>query len=482
MKKYIVYSLCCWLFFSSCNDWLDVKPNSQTEEDEMFTTYEGFRSALTGCYIKMKNRSLYGEYLTMSHIESMANLWYVRFSGDVEDAFNKHDYKNESAKSAIAEIYDGLYNVIVQANSVIAHLDSDGGCIDDEVSLGIIKGEAYALRALCHFDVLRLFGQMPQNPVRRVALPYAEEVSIKQLPAYYDYAAFCGKIESDLLTAEKALEGIDPVLEQGIAYGENEEILHNYRGLDLNYWAVKALQARFYLYTGRPEAAYAAAKEAFKATEAKKPVRLSGSADVANKHFASPSECLFALSNNELIDYSIDVLGNPGTALKNGYCITKDMFGRLYADVSGVAHIKSDVWDQNTPDNSQVRQCVVKKYYYDDSKSHNDDELLTKLQLIPMIRMSEVYLILMETTTNLEEANDLYKAYMLARNVGDAQPFTALPAVKTFVTNEMRREFYAEGQMFYTYKRLDTKRMMFADEDAGEEAYILPLPDSEPVH
>ena len=68
MKKYIVCSLCFWILCSSCNDWLDVKPQGQTEEEDMYTTYEGFKDALTGCYVKLKDRDLYGEGLTMSHI------------------------------------------------------------------------------------------------------------------------------------------------------------------------------------------------------------------------------------------------------------------------------------------------------------------------------------------------------------------------------------------------------------------------------
>lgn len=75
MKKYIVCSLCFWILCSSCNDWLDVKPQGQTEEEDMYTTYEGFKDALTGCYVKLKDRDLYGEGLTMSLIESLAQLW-----------------------------------------------------------------------------------------------------------------------------------------------------------------------------------------------------------------------------------------------------------------------------------------------------------------------------------------------------------------------------------------------------------------------
>ena len=35
----------------SCNDWLDVRPDTEQKEEDQFSTYKGFRDALTGCYI-----------------------------------------------------------------------------------------------------------------------------------------------------------------------------------------------------------------------------------------------------------------------------------------------------------------------------------------------------------------------------------------------------------------------------------------------
>ena len=96
-----------------------------------------------------------------------------------------------------------------------------------------------------------------------------------------------------------------------------------------------------------------------------------------------------------------------------------------------------------------------------------------------MLRMSEVYLILMETTTVLEEANALYVDYMRARNVNITETFTSLEGVKDFVLSEIRREFYGEGHMFYAYKRVGCKRMLWGANEIGEAEYILPLPDSE---
>ncbi len=467
------------MLFSSCNDWLDVKPQGQTEEEDMYTSYEGFKNALIGCYMKMKSRNLYGEKLTMSHVESLAQLWDLSATTRSADAaLVKYDYEDTYAKSAISTMYGSLYNVIAQANSILEHLESNGDYIDDETGYKVIKGEAHAIRALCHLDILRLFGQMPQNAVKTVKLPYAEVVSIKDLPDYYDYSAFCKKLEDDLLAAEQNLADVDPVTWATLTYSGNEDNFLDYRVLRLNYFAVKALQARFYLYTNQTEKAYAAASAVYTA----QPAELSTVDDFNMEYFTAPSECLFALSNHELMDYEISVLGMGGNQVQSThYFISLQMMDDLYSDVDIATHISyGKLWNTSTMDGSGTyTKALLKKYYYDTKKEYSAAALLTKMQIIPMLRMSEIYLILMETTTDLDEANTLYKEYMRARNVNVSETFASLDEVQDFVVGEIRREFYGEGHMFYTYKRLGINRMLWGATEVGEDQYILPLPDSE---
>lgn len=476
MKKYIAYITCLWLFASSCSDWLNIRPQTQVAVDEMFTTYAGFQGALTGCYIKMKDQALYGECLTMSHIESMAQLWLLDAqstrTADVD--FQKYEFNNTAAKKAIESVYSGLYNVICQANIIIQNIEANGSCIDDSTNFAIIKGEAYALRAFCHLDVLRLFGQMPKEPVKKISLPYAETVSIKDLPAYYDYDAFIARLEKDLLIAEKTMEKSDPVFEQEMDYGGNDDVLQNYRRLDLNYYAVKALQARFYLYIGQHEKAYNAAKVIYDA----KPVELSGLTDLGKGYNAYPSECLFALSNNELIDYSGKILGCGSALITSDHLyIDEGRLEALYKNSSDNRYSKT--WNREHKNVSSKILPVITKYYYSADKEYSAEEYLTKLQLIPLIRMSEVYLILLETTKHLTEANQLYRDYMASHNIMVADGFTSLEEARKEVINEIRREFCAEGCLFFAYKRWGTKRMLWGIRDMEEEQYIWPLPDTE---
>ena len=95
-------------------------------------------------------------------------------------------------------------------------------------------------------------------------------------------------------------------------------------------------------------------------------------------------------------------------------------------------------------------------------------------------RMSEVYLIAMETSKSLEEIRSLYATYMAACQYTLYQPFETVAAAHEEMINEYRRELFAEGQMFYVYKRTAAKKMKWNDDDVmTEDSYILPLPSTE---
>jgi hypothetical protein len=85
----------------------------------------------------------------------------------------------------------------------------------------------------------------------------------------------------------------------------------------------------------------------------------------------------------------------------------------------------------------------------------------------------------METSTDLTEVNQLYVEYMKSHNVARPRMFTSLSDVATWIENEYRREFYGEGQMFYTYKRLGEKNILWNKTEANENTYIIPLPETE---
>lgn len=471
--NYIILAIAC-LFFS-CNDWLNVKPESETEAKEMFKTAEGFKDALTSCYIKLNQTDLYGKRLTMTDIEYLAQHWDLDpINYENEVGFKNFNYSEDYGKSTLQIIYGGLYNTIVQANTVLENMPAQGSVIRDEDLRAVIEAEALAIRAFCHTDILRLFGQLPRNATVTIDLPYAENITLGAIP-YYNFDNFVSRIFRDLDAAEALFKKHDPVLKYNFAELDDFTKLHltddflGYRRFRFNYYAVLALKARLYLYLGNLPKAYEYAQQVIRATDqtGNPLLNLAGDNDFNKSNFALPSECILALSNFEI-----------GQNIRQLFTSSN-----LYISRS---HFSNDLFAGTSPGNNRALNLwtsgesrTLKKYTQPASTAdYNSNVLATQKQIIPLLRLSEMYLIAIESATSLTEANNLYSEYMLARSV------TATTLTETEIApmllQEYRREFFAEGQMFYTYKRLGAKRMMWkSDREVSEKDYLPPLPASE---
>ncbi len=490
MKNIFLYgSVLLLLLATSCDKWLDVKPQNQKTTEELLSTYSGFCHALNGCYIKLKDRDIYGEILTMGTIESMGQLWQedINIYHKADYELMTFDYDGDNAKEVVEAIYSNLYNTIAHANMIINNMEEYGSSIEDESVRAVIEGEAYAIRAFCHFDVLRLFGQVPNNATIMVSLPYAEVVSSSELPAYYAFDDFVAKIEADLEQAESLLENNDPVFtytfDELNSPGDIEDEdasfdgdFLGYRQNHFNYWAVKALKARFYLYTGNTSQAYTIAKSIINAigVGGNPLIALSTSDDFLNGYYASPSECLMMLNAYDIATYSPEVLATGSSIMSTAYYLFEDQLDELFEGqviVSDARYL--NLWDDNLLNMHGDASLTLAKYY-------SEEDISYKTQVIPLLRLSEMYLIVMETTTDLSEANTLWAEYQLARNVlFGSDAFASLTELKEAIPGEYRREFFGEGQMFYTYKRLGATSMLWGSDNVIESNYIVPLPDSE---
>lgn len=494
------------LLLSSCSDWLDVQPETQVREEVMFEKYKGFQDALSGIYLSMAGQNVYGKNLTMDVIEMMANLWAppTESSNPTYYYMFQHDYGRSEASSTIQSIYGGLYNIIVQANNILVNLDRNGNVIPTEQARKVIEGEAYAVRAFCQLDILRLFGQMPQNAQRQVSLPYAEVPSITDLPTYYSYGDYVKKLEADLNKADELLTQSDPAITNGYNNPTdlNDDFL-TYRRHRMNVWAVRAMKARFYQYIGDAAQAYRYAKDVINAkaegnavvTLAKRDLdgiatRTSNELDY---FYALPDECLFALCNSEMIKYSRSIVGGASgngvvvtstNTMSGGYTstcyLTTDMLNQLFAGrnlTSNNRYVK--VWEKMSLDRFSTAYPTIRKYYYDQSVNYSVNTLKSMLQIVPLIRLSEMYLIAMETTPDLAEANSMYKTYMASHEENITTDFESKEALQSEILNEYRREFYGEGVMFYTYKRLGVVNPLWCPSAMNDGTYVLPLPATE---
>ncbi len=72
-KRIVLVGVC--LMLMACNDWLDVQPKSQVEDNEMFKSETGFKEALAGVYSSMLSNSTYARELTYGAIGVMGQEW-----------------------------------------------------------------------------------------------------------------------------------------------------------------------------------------------------------------------------------------------------------------------------------------------------------------------------------------------------------------------------------------------------------------------
>ena len=236
MKRTIYYMIIGYLLLGTgCSDWLSVNPKDKVEQKEMFSDENGFKNALIGNYIMLKDSKLYGKTLTMEFCENLAQHWKTNPQA-IDGYTAAYDYKNTEVEELIEEIYGKFYNTIVNINNLLDYVDN--GVLTSDMH-DLIKGEALAMRAFCHLDILRLFGPIPGEQTKDRILSYVRTVS-KNYHEVNTWEEYVGYLEKDLNDAEVLLKEVE---EKGM----NDEFF-SYRQNRLNYWAVLALKARFYLW------------------------------------------------------------------------------------------------------------------------------------------------------------------------------------------------------------------------------------------
>lgn len=434
---------------------LVVKPRDIIKEDELFSTEQGFKEALVGCYIALAKSTLYGQQLSFTDLEYMAQHWeYNENQMTKATSLKLFNYNDLSVKASFTNIYAGLYNVISNVNQILNYIDAKGDAISAIAVRKVIQGEAYAIRAMCHLDILRLFGQMPKNPTEKISLPYNDVVTLNI--KYYTYNDFVAKIESDLIQAEALLKDNDPLFNYTFDQLDSQDVIDNtffaYRQYRLNYWAVKGLMARLYLYTENSSKAYNAAISIINGKGA------DGNSLLTLGNFNK--EWLMGLSINNFNDLT-NIIWQGSSQAYNQVWLSESKLNRLFSG-NHTDRRYSEMWGLESVNQGQA--AAFKKYNYSSSF----------YQGIPIIRLSEIYLIAIESASTMNEANRLYKEYMQSKNIL-ANDIDSKDSLQEALIDEYRREFWGEGQMFYTYKRLGAVSMLWREGTITESNYIIPL-------
>jgi hypothetical protein len=185
-----------WGLFSCSEDYLEPTLAQSKSVETSINSVEDIQGILYGAYNRMTSSNYYGrDYIIDGEVRS-DNTFSNGNSGRFVTVAAM-DLGNNDAYAS--NVWTQIYTVVASANIIIAAEDLEG----DNDEINHIKGQAYALRAMAHFDLLRLFGE--QHVIggdATLGVPYITEYKGEDLlPTRNSVNEVKNNIYSDISTA-----------------------------------------------------------------------------------------------------------------------------------------------------------------------------------------------------------------------------------------------------------------------------------------
>lgn len=190
MLKKIIYSLVAVSFMTcatSCNDWLDLKPNNEQITDDYWKSKEDVQSVVMSGYYYM--RQCVPNFIKWGELRG--GVFYSSDSGE-----SKLQDFNMTPSHNLCK-YADVYKVINAANSVLKY--APGVCsIDDTYAESMMMShlcEAYFMRAYCYLILVKNYGSVPL-----ILEPYVDDTESFDI-AKSTEAQIIEQIKADVITA-----------------------------------------------------------------------------------------------------------------------------------------------------------------------------------------------------------------------------------------------------------------------------------------
>lgn len=474
----------------SCDDWLKETSGTEMSIEDQFKDESGFRDALIGVYLGMAEPNLYSRNLTWHFIEFIAQQ-YAQISGMYNIFLLSYQYDQNRVVSYIDDIWQRQYNLIANINNILEELEKRQDTVSP-LFYKLMKGELLGLRAFYHFDLLRLYGygdwDNRSDLSSRYTIPYVTKYS-KNLTPQLSYSETFKLLEKDL---EEARE----LLKEDYVYGAHADDDNYYDGVNGNYWfftynrqyrmnyyAVRALQARTWLWEGSSDSKTKALEAAQEVIDSEMwawidPRSLTNSnPDLRDMTFSR--EHIFSVYVSDLKD----IIGvwfdasNPNATYER--CFLTESRARTIFEASNPEN-ELDIRYNNLIERqgAGLRNYAPRKL----SQSENNTQFG---QRIPLIRITEMFYIAAECLTTGTN-KDYSKAIEFLNKVREKRNITQPlnddlneTEIMSEIKKEYMKEFICEGQLFYFYKRQGYSEILDYTGEMTDENYMLPYPVAE---
>lgn len=426
---------------SSCvNDWLDVAPSDGTDAGAALTSSSDLDAARTGMYKALKGNSslvdYYGQQFFVYGDVHAGDDYQYNYIGGSNRANFYYDmnYQTASEFNTSTVSWQSPYVVIGRANRIIAA--AEGGKLSDAVEAKA-KIEQYAaeskvLRALAHFDLVRIYGK-----------PYTEDQG-----ASLGVPLVIGVLESNAKPARSTVAEVYAQVVKDLteAISSNALATETKPGY-VSVLGAKAILSRVYLNMGDYANALSVAEDIIKYPGAALWTRdqylKAWDASTPNE-----SEFLFRL-NVAGSDDNNDLNGIGNLQQLDGYkemVATKKFVDMLTSDPKDV---RNEMFLPATA-SKEVEKYGTNRVFLNKLRGQGGD--LRNVTIVPIIRLSEVYLTAAECafrnndkTKAVEYLNELVKN----RTTTEASLATVDNITLERILIERRKELIGEGQRYF---------------------------------
>jgi hypothetical protein len=404
---------------SSCSDsFLDLQPYTQVSNDAAVATEADLLVALRGNYASFRTVNLYGRTIPTIGDLSADNVYISSRNSGRYFAFDQ--YSITTNNSDYEGMWNDSYTAILRANNII------NSKLADNANVNQLKGEAYALRALAYFNLVRNF-----------AKSFSEDPSAPGVPLVLAYDPTLKPTRNTVTEVYKQIEDdLDKAYNLMTVYSGSARF---------SKYAAKALSAKVSLYKGD----YAKA-----AANAKDVIDNSGftlvTPDRLVAYWASPASNAATVKTETLFEVSADATLNVGTD-ELGYIYSQAGYGDLLANpelykLYAETDVRKKLILVGSRSQAENPAHIVNKF--PNVSGDRDDK--------KVLRLSEVYLIAAEAHQRL--SNEVEALKHLNALVAQRDPAlvyaSAGPALLEDILLERRKELAFEGDRFYDFNRL----------------------------
>ncbi|HWC53160.1 MAG TPA: RagB/SusD family nutrient uptake outer membrane protein [Chitinophagaceae bacterium] len=434
--KIFVLSIIVATVTTSCKkSFYDLVPYDGSPANGNIASDADLNVLANGMYAGLRSVNLYGRTLPVKGDLAADNV-YLK-NGNSGRYLPFRDFNETTADASAGGVWNAAYSSIKDANLIINCTLPSSPVVDE------LKGEAYAVRALMHFELVRNFATPFTVDQNAAGIPIVTAYNQSALPARNTVKEVYDQIIADLNQAYSLIS-----LNQGQSITINTtSFVREMNSEFISKYAAKGLLAKVYMTMGDWNNAKAAAMDVITNSG----FSLVDAGDYTG-YWANPAgrtdrtETLFEVSSDAASNLSSNQLSAFYQQPPIGYgdlWITDDLYNQYSA-----TDVRKDVILIGNSGGNTV--YFNNKYSNTANPADKDD---TKV-----LRYADVVLILAEAYANL---NDDANAKIYLNDVAEARDpsftgFTSTGAqLKADIINERRKELAFEGDRYWDLMRLN---------------------------